>query len=57
MMPASTGKLSKGAEKLFSFLSNEERFIAQYMKLTGANETLARNVYILLEPSHYRAFP
>ena len=35
---------------------NEERFIAQYVELTGANENLARNIYILLEPMNYQAF-
>ncbi len=34
---------------------NEERFIAQYVELTGANESLARNIYMHLEPAQYRA--
>ena len=36
---------------------NEEKFITQYVKLTGAPESLARNIYMLLEPAFFQAFP
>ncbi len=36
---------------------NEEKFIEQYVELTGLNESLARNVYIHLESSYYQTLP